>query len=288
MLSILPGFFEHLRRLKLRDLRRVGEAHVVSYVRHLARARGRRDQPLAVATQQSRVSAVKRFFNFLERRRIVLRDPAKAVPLPAASRLPRALGEAQVRRVLSAPEASGVCGRRDRAILELLYGTGLRMSECLRLDLPDVDLLEGTVLVRSGKGKKDRYVPLPGQARRALDLYLRDARSELARGSGETALFLSRLGRRLGGTSLRKLVRAYGAAAGVKASCHVLRHSYATHLLRGGADVREVQLLLGHKGLATTALYTRVDMRELAQVLRRAHPRERRRGGARLAPRRRT
>ena len=127
-------------------------------------------------------------------------------------------------------------GRRDRAILELLYGTGLRMSECARLELTDVDLSTGTLFVRDGKGRKDRIVPLAGQARDALGLYLARSRPELARWSDEPALFLARTGKRLSTMSLRVLVREYGRRVRVKASCHVLRHSYATHLLPGWGE----------------------------------------------------
>jgi integrase/recombinase XerD len=171
-----------------------------------------------------------------------------------------------------------VLGRRDRAILELLYGTGLRMMECVRLDLSDVDVSQGVVLVRDGKGRKDRLVPLSGQARAALELYLQECRPELVKPLGDGALFLSRYGRRLSGVALRLLVRTHARRAGVEASCHVLRHSCATHLLGGGADIREIQKLLGHKDLTTTAVYTRVDVRALAAMIRRCHPRERDRG----------
>jgi site-specific recombinase XerD len=148
----------------------------------------------------------------------------------------------------------------------------------VRLDLQDLDLSAGTLLVRDGKGRKDRYVPLAGQARKALDLYLRESRPLLDRAAcaHEGALFLSKNGGRLHRFSVSEAVRRYGHAAGVQASTHVLRHSYATHLLQGGADVREIQALLGHKGIATTALYTKVDTRGLLDMLRRCHPREKR------------
>jgi integrase/recombinase XerD len=169
-----------------------------------------------------------------------------------------------------------VYGRRDRALLELLYGTGLRMSECQRLDLMDVDLAQGILLVRNGKGRKDRLLPIPGEARATLERYLQESRPELERTYHEPAVFLSRYGRRLSGVALRLLVRTHGRAIGVKASCHVLRHSCATHLLAGGANVREIQKLLGHQDLTTTALYTKVDVRDLARMIRTCHPRERR------------
>jgi integrase/recombinase XerD len=129
--------------------------------------------------------------------------------------------------------------------------------------------------VRDGKGHKDRVVPLAGRAREALAGYLARSRPELARWSDEAALFLARTGGRLSSMSLRLLVRSYGERAGVKASCHVLRHSYATHLLQGGANVREIQKLLGHRRIATTALYIKVDVHGLAAMIRRCHPRER-------------
>lgn len=271
----LRHFFEHLKLSGIRDVRRVTEEHVVSFVRRLAtRTSERTGRCLGVGTQAGYLAAVHAFFHFLHSQHLVLMDPARGVPLPKLHRLPRALGEREVRRLMSAPDAWTAKGRRDRALLELLYGTGLRLSECVRLDIQDLDLDSGTLLVRDGKGRKDRYVPLSGQARGALDLYLRESRPLLARASRgyEGALFLTKYGKRLG--SVRRLVRGWGAAAGVVATTHVLRHSYATHLLQGGASVREIQALLGHKSLSTTALYTKVDTRDLARMLTRCHPRE--------------
>jgi site-specific recombinase XerD len=273
----LSHFFLHLKAMRVRDVRRVGEAHVVSFVRRLAtRKSARTGRPLALSTRALYLAVVHVFFRFLESERFVLVNPARGVPLPKRQRLPRALSEAQVRRLVSAPDGWTVLGQRDRAVLDLLYGTGLRLSECERLELSDLDLSSGTLLVRDGKGRKDRYVPLAGQARKALDLYLREVRPLLARTSRtqEAALFLSVNGGRLHHFSVSDAVRRYGQASGVRASAHVLRHSYATHLLQGGANVREIQVLLGHKELSTTALYTKVDARELGAMLRRCHPRE--------------
>ena len=210
-----------------------------------------------------------------EERRLVFQSPARGVPLPVRTRLPRAIGEADVARLLQAPNASTPLGQRDRALLELLYGSGLRLMECVRLDLVDLDLKEATLLVRNGKGKKDRYVPVTGRARAALQAYLQQARPLLAERWDDGSLFLSRYGRRLGPMSVRTTVKRCGAKVGVKLSTHVLRHSYATHLLKGGADVRHVQKLLGHKDISTTTLYTKVDTTSLGGMLRRCHPRER-------------
>jgi site-specific recombinase XerD len=276
----LRDFLAHLRRLRVRDLRRVNEEHVVSFVRWLATTKSQRTgRRLAVATQADRLSRVHTFFHFLASQSMLLTDPARGVPLPKHERLPRALGQRELRRLMTAPDAWTPKGQRDRALLELLYGTGLRRAECVRLDLKDLDLDSGTLLVRDGKGRKDRYVPLSGRARKALDVYLRESRPLLGPASGayDGALFLSQqYGKRLGSMSVGTLVRKYGAAVGIKVSAHVLRHSYATHLLQGGANVREIQALLGHKELSTTALYTKVDTRDLDAMLRRCHPRDKR------------
>jgi integrase/recombinase XerD len=175
---------------------------------------------------------------------------------------------------MAAPFPGSVLGKRDRAALETLYGTGIRRGECVRLDLTDLDLGQGVLLVRDGKGRKDRFVPVAGRAALALDLYLRE-RPALVSDPREGALFLSRFGRRLGKVGLAALVARHALAARVSAHPHALRHACATHLLKGGADVRHVQELLGHKSLQTTALYTRVGVEDLRQVLARCHPRER-------------
>jgi site-specific recombinase XerD len=274
----LAHFAAHLRHCGVRDVRRVSEGHVLAYVRALERRpSARTGRALALSTRAGYLSAVKVFFEDLEERALLLVNPARHVPLPRRRSVPRALSEARVRRVLEAPSEATALGLRDRAILELLYGSGLRLMECVRLDLGDVDLLQGTLLVRSGKGRKDRYVPVPGRARDALARYLREARLALTERCDDGALFVARFGRRLGGMSVRALVKRYGRQVGVKVSTHVLRHSCATHLLAGGADVRHIQRLLGHKRLTTTALYTKVDTSALLEMLRRRHPREKKR-----------
>lgn len=272
----LSRLFAHLEKKGIRSARQVREADVVSFVRSLARERSpRTGRRLAANTCSMYVSIVRRFFAFLEERRLVFQSPARNVPLPARIRLPRAIGEADVARLLEAPSGSTPLGQRDRALLELLYGSGLRLKECVRLDLVDLDLKAGTLLVRNGKGKRDRYVPVTGRARAALETYLQEARPLLAERWDDGSLFLSKYGRRLGEMSVRNVVKRAGAKIGLKVTTHVLRHSYATHLLKGGADVRHVQKLLGHKDISTTTLYTKVDTTALGSMLRRCHPRER-------------
>jgi integrase/recombinase XerD len=199
--------------------------------------------------------------------------------MPRVSKLPRiVLSREQARRLMEAPSAFTPLGQRDRALLEVLYGTGIRLRECARLELRDVDLGKGALFVRDGKGKKDRVVPFAGQAVAALDLYLREGRPALARSAREQALFLSSIsGGALDASSIQLAVHNHARAAGlpVAVSPHVLRHTYATHLIQGGADVRHVQKLLGHACLQSTTIYTRVFPRDLAQAVAKAHPRER-------------
>jgi integrase/recombinase XerD len=269
----LPRLIHHLRENGVRDARAVTEEHLVAYARHLEHRVTRRGSPLAAASRASAVSTLRRFFAFLASRGHILRDPAAAIPLPRSARLPRGiLTERQARRLVAAPFPGSPIGKRDRAILELLYGTGIRLGEAARADVSDLDLREGLLLVRSGKGKKDRVVPVPGRAAMALDTYLVEARPELVK-RVDAALFISRHGGRLSLVGLWAIVRRHGRAIGLDVSPHALRHTCATHLLRGGASIRHVQELLGHRSLATTALYARVAIEDLREVLGRAHPR---------------
>jgi integrase/recombinase XerD len=269
----LPRLIHHLRENGVRDARAVTEEHLVAYARHLEGHRTRWGTPLAAASRASAISTTRRFFAFLASRGHILRDPAQAIPLPKVRWLPRGLlSERQARRLVAAPFPGGPIGKRDRAILELLYGTGIRLGEAARADVTDIDLRGRLLLVRSGKGKKDRVVPVPGRAAAALDTYLAEARLELVK-RADQALFVSRHGGRLSVVGLRAIVKRHGRAIGVELTPHALRHTCATHLLRGGADIRHVQELLGHRCLSTTALYTRVAIEDLRQLIARAHPR---------------
>jgi integrase/recombinase XerD len=269
----LPRLLHHLRENGIADARAVSEAHLVAYARHLEQRTTRRGTPLAAASRASALSTLRRFFSFLASRGHILRDPAHGIPLPRSPRLPRGiLTEAQARRLVSAPFPGSRAGKRDRAILELLYGTGIRVGEAVRADVTDLDLRQRILLVRSGKGKKDRVVPVPGRAAMALGGYLAEARPGLVK-RADAALFVSRHGGRLSRVGMRLIVKRHGRAIGVELTPHALRHTCATHLLRGGASIRHVQELLGHHCLSTTALYTRVAIEDLRQLIARAHPR---------------
>jgi len=282
--QILPLFLSHLREKRLRDLRGVREEHIDAYARHLARRKSKHGRHLAIATQLGHLAMVRRFFRFLHGRRWILDDPTKDLILPRHDSLPRTvLSRSQARQLMGAPHRYH--GRwwwphvekRDHAILELLYGTGIRMGECTRLDAADVDLLETQLLVRNGKGKKDRVVPIPHRAAQALDAYLRDARPAFVKDHRVSALFTSWLGQRLKPITLAAMLKRRAKAAGlpVSLSPHVLRHTCATHLLKGGAGVRHVQEILGHADIDSTMRYTRVHVSDLAKVIERSHPRER-------------
>lgn len=274
---VLTRLLAHLAQCRLTDACAVEERHVSAFSRALASRTTRQGRPIAFTTWAQYMGYVRRFFGFLHRRGAILSDPTRFLVLPRVRHLPRGiLTVREAERVIGETFSGTPVGSRDRAILELLYGTGLRRGECLRLDLSDVDLEAARLLVRDGKGRRDRIVPLPGRAAKALDSYLREARGELLGGGRGSALFLTRDGARLSRTQLNDRVRRYGRLAGLRSalSPHGLRHTCATHLLQGGADVRHVQELLGHQSLETTQLYTRVALQDLRELLARAHPRE--------------
>ena len=271
----------HLREKHITDARAVTEADLAVYARMLAAHRTRAGEPLAPASRAATLSVVRRFCAWLEARGTVLANPAVALPCPRVEASPRAaLTLGQATRLMAAPWPGAPIGVRDRAILELLYGTGLRLGEAVRADVTDVDLARGVLLVRGGKGRVDRVVPLGGRAAVALDRYLTASRPTLDTGVAG-ALFLTRDGGRLGAAGMRVRIRAAARRLGLRLTPHGLRHACATHLLRGGADVRHVQALLGHRRLTTTARYTHVAITDLSAVVARCHPRERPRGDRR-------
>jgi integrase/recombinase XerD len=238
-------------------------------------------QPYAATSVARMQASLRGFYRFLAREGRVTTDPTLGIEGPKRGRsLPKAISVAEVTCILELP-GDDLLGRRDRAVLETLYGAGLRISELVALDVDDVDLESASVLVRSGKGGRGRMVPLGAHARRAVGDYRAVARRELlARGRGRGAaapLFLNARGGRLGRQGCWKILRGYARRAGLEAqlSPHTLRHSFATHMLDAGADVRVVQELLGHASLATTQIYTLVSERRVRSVYRASHPRAR-------------
>jgi site-specific recombinase XerD len=223
-----------------------------------------------------KAAAARSWFRLLHRRGLVEADPAALLGTPRTGRrLPRALRQDQVRRLLEAPDPDTPVGMRDRALLELLYASGARVAEAVGLDLAGVDLAEGMLRLH-GKGDRERLVPLAGPACDALEAYLAHGRLLLLPEGSETtgAVFLTVRGRRLSSKDAGAVVGRAAAAAGLgRVTPHMLRHSYATHLLEGGADLRSVQELLGHVALATTQIYTHVSQDHVRSTYERAHPR---------------
>ncbi|QZY30581.1 site-specific tyrosine recombinase XerD [Nocardioides coralli] len=274
----LRRYTEFLAGEGITSLDGVSEATVTSF---LARLReGDADHPALSSTSAARtLVAVRGFHKFCVTDGLATLDPAAGVKPPRpAKRLPKALPLADVEAILEAAGAPATTlALRDRALLEVLYGTGARISEAVGLDVDDLDLVEGTVLLR-GKGGKERLVPLGSYAGEAVDAYLVRARPELATTRTPSgALFLNSRGGRLSRQSAWAVLVRAAERAGVTrdVSPHTLRHSYATHLLDGGADVRVVQELLGHASVTTTQVYTLVTVDNLREVFATAHPRAR-------------
>lgn len=278
----LRRYLEYLQEVGVSTLDEITEATVASF---LVRLREGDDVHPALSSSSAArtVVAVRGFHKFAVRDGLTTQDPAGAVKPPSpVKRLPKALPLADVEAILDAAGAAGTTlAMRDRALLEVLYGTGARISEAVGLDVDDLDLTEGTVLLR-GKGGKERLVPVGSFAREAVSAYLVRGRSALVsasatKGSVGGALFLNARGGRLSRQSAWAVLVKAADRAGVRAdvSPHTMRHSFATHLLDGGADVRVVQELLGHASVTTTQVYTLVTVDNLREVFATAHPRAR-------------
>ena len=260
------------------DVHSASAGQVTDYLEYLRAPRAGEGtySPASVARM---VVTLKAFHRFLVREGGADTDPTAKLGSPKRPRsIPKAIPLEDVERLLELPSSDGL-GRRDRAILESLYGAGLRISELVGLDVDDVDLDEGTILVRGGKGGKSRRVPVGRAARSAVGDYLTTLRPELARKSagGAAGLFLNARGGRLSRQGCWKILRRYAEMAGLedRVSPHTLRHSFATHMLDAGADIRVVQDLLGHASLATTQVYTLVSDSKLREVYYSSHPRAR-------------
>ena len=258
-----------------------------AYQGHLSALRKKDGRPYTVGSQHARLIAMKNFFRFLYRRDLLIHDPAAVIELGRAEdRLPRVvLTEEEARRVVTVPRGETPLVLRDRAILETLYAKGIRVSELAHLTVNDVDTEERVLRVVMGKGRKDRNVPLTRASARAIEEYLAKGRETIvnggegrarARGEGRL-LFLAEHGGKLHRAIVGRIIARWAKKAGIKkhVTCHTFRHSVATQLLRGGADIRHIQALLGHASLKATERYTRVEIQDLKRVVERAHPRGR-------------
>jgi integrase/recombinase XerD len=242
------------------------------YVQHL------RDKDYADATVARKVAAVKSFFSYLTAEGIVPSDPTEAISSPRVGKsLPKALSVREVDELLEQPcKRTTPESKRDKGMLELLYATGMRVSELVSLDLDSIELHHNKATVRCiGKGGKERLIPIHDQAVHALRIYLQEARPELARSRREKALFINRRGERLTRQGFWLILKNYAKAAQIQndVTPHTLRHSFATHMLRGGAPLRSVQELLGHANISTTQVYTQLTNDHVRRVYDKAHPR---------------
>jgi site-specific recombinase XerD len=277
------GAAEATRRAYRSDLRRlaawatsrgldpdtVGYRHLRGYAAQLS------EDGAAKSTVARKLASTRGLFDHMVRNGELAENPADLMPSPKREkRLPRVLGPDETRTLLERIPASGPLEIRDRAIFEVAYSCGLRCQEIINLDMGDVDFDSERVRV-DGKGGKVRIVPIGEPAQKALDRYLSVARPALADRTGETALFVSRRGRRLSPSDVRRRLQGWvrEAALAGRISPHALRHSFATHLLEGGADLRSIQELLGHSSVSTTQVYTRVEPSRLRKQYERSHPR---------------
>ncbi|QQS00517.1 MAG: site-specific tyrosine recombinase XerD [Austwickia sp.] len=276
----LRRYKEFLLRRGIADIRLVTQEDVSAFLMDL-RDGGDGRVPLSAASSARCLVAVRGLHRFLHAEEITPTNPgADVAPPRPVQRLPKAITTDEVNRLLAAASLGDTpVAMRDRALLELLYGCGARISEAVGLDVDDIDLNAGSVRLR-GKGGKERVLPLGQYARDALQAYLARGRPQLTRegaGGGGAAVFLNQRGGRLSRQSAWALLQSAAERAGLKNSVspHTLRHSFATHMLEGGADVRVVQELLGHASVATTQIYTLVTVQHLREVYAQSHPRAR-------------
>jgi integrase/recombinase XerD len=258
-----------------RDATRAEPADLSAFLADLAQGDGNGRPPASTATINRKAACLRSFYRHLRREEAIEDDPAARLETPRrGKKLPEILSYGEVQRLLAQPRGDDPVTLRDRALLELMYASGLRASETIGLEVGDVDLDHGIVRAR-GKGSKERLVPIGGKAIAALRMYLRSARGQLARVPEERKLFLNFRGGPLTRQGLYKIVLRHAEAAGLgnRMSPHTLRHSFATHLLAGGCDLRSVQEMLGHADLSTTQLYTHLSGEELKEAYFKAHPR---------------
>ena len=235
----------------------------------------RKRSGLAAASIRLEAVALRIFFRFLLARKILTRNPAENLSIPRVEKyLPETLNASAIRHLLESVSGADTLGLRDRAMLELLYASGLRISELCNLRLEGLDLAEGMIRV-TGKGNKTRLVPVGSEARGAIGRYLETERPKLVSRRSGAEIFLSVRGRKLTPQRVWQLIKRYAARAGLEANVypHLLRHSFATHLLAGGADLRIIQEMLGHADISTTQIYTHVDSSRLKSVHKKFHPR---------------
>ena len=265
----LGRFLNHLREKGVQEMRDVGKFHVRGFLLML------RKRNLSTKSIVRNLVAIRTFFRFLIQEAILESNPVEELESPkVAKTLPEILTLREIEQLLEQPNLQTSLGIRDRAMLEILYATGMRVSELTHLPTHQVNLEGGYVLLY-GKGSKERVVPLGSEAMKWITLYLKTARGKLAKGKESPMLFINRSGRGMSRQGFWKSLKGYARRAGLhkRITPHLLRHSFASHLLEGGADLRSVQMMLGHVDISTTQIYTHVTGERLKKVHQRYHPR---------------
>jgi integrase/recombinase XerD len=265
----LCSFCTYLRQNRVDSLQEVSRGQITDYLYALQK------DGKATSTRSRNLASIRSLFHYLFREKLVDADPTAELQSPRQEKkLPRILSAREVGLLLEQPNEKQVTGMRDKAMLEVIYATGVRVSELISLDQGDINL-EAGFLRCTGKGNKERIVPLGTQAVRELRNYLGASRPKLVRQATESSLFVNQHGKRLTRQGFWKILKKYARQAGIKKEItpHTLRHSFATHLLENGADLRSVQEMLGHADISTTQIYTQVSKHQLRDVYDRAHPR---------------
>jgi integrase/recombinase XerD len=265
----LIKFLDYLKERKILSLNEVKRDTIRNFMFYC------KDRGLSATSVSRALVAIKVFSRFLLREKMIIKDPSDLIDSPKLwSRLPDVLSASEVDRLLSMPDTRTTAGMRDKAILELMYATGVRVSEANSLKPDDINRDVG-FLRCIGKGSKERVVPLGGKAIQALNRYLENGRPKLNKKNASEYLFLNRSGNRLSRQSIWKLIVRYARQAKIKKKIkpHILRHSFATHLLERGADLRSVQEMLGHANISTTQIYTHIDKDRLKAIHQKFHPR---------------
>jgi len=279
---ILRDFIVWADHRGLKHPQEITKPVVERFQRHLFYYRKANGAPLSFRTQSMRMTPIRAFFKWLTKQNIILSNPSSDIDLPRPEmRLPNAiLTIDEAEKILAQPNIETPAGLRDRAMMELLYVTGMRRSEAAQIKNWDMDFGRKAAIIRQGKGHKDRVVPIGERALKWLEKYRDEARPKLSGGDDNHAFFLNRWGQQLEEKRLTKMMHEYKAMAGVKkpGACHLWRHTMATMMLEGGADIRFIQSMLGHATLETTQIYTRVSITKLAEIQAATHP------AARLKP----
>lgn len=268
------NFFE--KWLEENNITEISKAEILSPAQIRSFWAGRRKGGLCSSSMRRGQSALRGLFKYAMRRGLANKNPVDMMDSPKVQRpLPKALSQEEVNMLINSPDCSNLLGMRDKAILELLYGSGLRVSEVSNLKSGDINLESGTAFIREGKGDKDRIVPLTPLSCQAISLYINNRFSEKPAWRKEKHIFLSHTGTPLTTRSIARLIDKYARhlAMMMNITPHQFRHSFATHLLNNGADIRAVQEMLGHASLSTTQIYTRISKEKLMQTYRNCHPR---------------